>query len=180
MGIPRAWSFVFFGLLLPVSLAAQPETNSAGPVEIGVGQRVRIVAPSVLRERVVGSILGLDAASITVVDTTRGGVKIVPRAAVQTVELSQGRKGAPKRALIGAAVGLATALGLAALAFGDDFSPTPEAIVKSPGIYAFAGLGALVGGISTRERWVAVPLAQAPLATQRRSGRIGVVVSFTF
>jgi hypothetical protein len=92
------------------------------PVPVAPGLRVRLTAPSVSGKRLVGTVVALDDATLTL--QRQGGQETlqVPRGAMTTTEVSWRRSRKGKGAAIGGLVGLgaAVAIGLAA---GEDCSP---------------------------------------------------------
>jgi hypothetical protein len=146
-----------------VGLSAQSRS------ELRPGTRVQVTTGGALRTLVVGSVVGLDSASIRLrVRAVRRGrgaadseVVTVPRGSIQQVEVSLGRHANLVRgARSGALVGATTYTLLALLASGS----SGAYVTVNPGAAFLAGaasgvvIGALLGAASSRERWRRVQL----------------------
>ena len=168
----RSDTFVRCTVMLIAALAMLPagvEAQRTNAAQVGIGSRVRVVAPSVRRERFIGRITALPSDSMTL-DTTgarrrlgfdTGPVLVeefryatIPLAAIEQIEVSGGRthRGATIRgAVIGALAGglLLGAAGLPELnpGFGDFLEGFGKGAVV--GIVVGGGIGYLLGG----ERW---------------------------
>jgi hypothetical protein len=106
--------FLVVGLIAVVVGVSAAQADEPGPV--APGPRVRLTAPSVSGKSLVGTLVGLDEATLML---QRQGAKEtlqVPRRAITRVEVSQHRSRKGKGAGIGALVGLgaAVAIGLGA------------------------------------------------------------------
>jgi hypothetical protein len=116
--------FLVLGLIavvLGVGLAQADE-----PARVAPGPRVRLTAPSVSGQRLVGTVVGLDDATLTL--QRQGGKERlqVPRGAITTTEVSWRRSRKGKGAAIGALVGLGAAV-VVGFALGDNCGNTvPE------------------------------------------------------
>jgi len=124
---------------------ARPEDQPNSKASVGVGSRVRIAAPAVVKGRVTGTVIAMDETWLLVsTDDTRLNL---PRRAVTQLEVSLGRhRHTLKGMLIGAGVGAValSALGQAAC--------TSDCDQGRGSVFALgAGVGALIGaGILAR------------------------------
>lgn len=132
------------------------------PVEADSGSRIRITVNQPSKRLFTGTLVSVDADSLRFTDTT--GVAAVPIASVARLERSRGRRSnAGRGALIGGLIGggAGLLLGIAASAEeGNIVEVGPEEIVVVTAIMgaAGAGLGALIGSASKRERWEPMPV----------------------
>jgi hypothetical protein len=106
------------------------------PVSLVPGRRVRLTAPSVAGKRLVGNLVSLDDATVTLQRDGAKDTMQVPRLAITKIEVSRQRSRKGKGAAIGMLVGVgaAVAIGLAA---GEDCGSLPE---PAPGIIGFSEL----------------------------------------
>jgi len=125
---------------------------------VSPGTRVRIVAPSVARDQLVGTIraTGKDTLVLDVAD--RASPFALPFARVETLEVSRGRhshtlQGLGVGFLIGAVVGAAAGSSCE----GDWVCPGPAGGALVLGVVA-AVPGAVIGALARSERWESVPL----------------------
>jgi hypothetical protein len=104
------------------------------PAPPAPGTRVRLTAPSVAGKRLVGNVVGLDDATLTLRRDGAVDTMLVPRSAITRVEVSRHRSRKGKAAAIGMLVGLGAAVAVG-LAVGDNCASlrTPE-----PGIIGFS------------------------------------------
>src|SRR4030095_14258814 len=96
-------------LVVPASLFAEEPSSSLG------GPRVRLTAPSVSGERLVGTVVASDEATLTLQRHDGEDTLQVPLQAITTIEVGRHRSRRGKGAAIGALAGLgsAVAIGLA-------------------------------------------------------------------
>jgi len=135
------------------------------PAPVAPGLRVRLTAPSVSGKRLVGTVVGLDDATLTL--QREGGKETlqVPRGAITTTEVSWRRSRKGKGAAIGALVGLGAAV-VVGLAIGQDcetvppFEPLFDLLClsngESVGVLAILTVpaGALLGlAVAPGEKW---------------------------
>ncbi len=151
---------VMLVIAAPVYLAAQD------PV-VAPGSRIRVYAPGINDKRFVGTVVGLNAETLTLdAEIWHDGVwrprLDVARAEIRTLELSRGRHSkAGKYALIGGLVGTATVLAAVYSCDGYCGGPGDEGRVVAGvaiGAGIGAGIGALIGASSHSEDWQTVPL----------------------
>lgn len=170
MFVQRFVRSLLMGCLLAPSARVSAQQSATSLTSVALGMRVRVTAPSVRRERIVGRIDSLDAGSV-VLDTTRSGTRfgfgggpvLVDRlrfaslqtTAVQRIEVSGGRT-VRRTTLLGAVIGAAGG----ALLWG--FAGLPEV---NPGFSDFtrnapkgAAIGLVLGGVVGfalgGERWL--------------------------
>jgi hypothetical protein len=178
--------------LLTVMLLAPALGVAADESGFRVGTRVRITAPEIARrltnpwdadrERLTGTVLALEGDRIVLSSKDGGEPVVVPRNAVTRVEISRGRLGVGKGALLGAAIGAAA--GLAVSWAGRDDSPGSwsgaEVVLVPLGALLGGGFGA---GRGASERWgaTALPLGDERLRVSLLRGRgLGVSMALRF
>jgi hypothetical protein len=172
--------------LVPVAGVVAAEGGSSG-----TPRRVRVTAPGVLEERVVGEIVSADDETITVRAQRTGRTYEIPAEAVTRVELRR-KTGARGRAIkIGALAGLAIGA-VAGYAAGDDCgaADAPSLVCFPRGgtalVLGLAGslVGAGVGAVvAPSERWELVrvrSLTAGVVAPSARRREVGVFVSASF
>jgi hypothetical protein len=140
--------------VLPCVLSAQPRLEP--------GLRVRVSAPSVTPELIVGVLMAQTADTIDVVTADRIR-RLVPAAAIQRLEVSEGgNRGA--RSFNGAMIGGAAGA-LAALIFRD------KGAKPDLGNAAFTGasIGLVIGALTGGERWTPVFRRYEPVSSVGRS-----------
>ncbi len=184
---------VILALLPLASLGAQEISDKITP-----GTRVRVSAPAVAKNRIVGTVVSVDSTRIVLQATPSTDHQppplTVPWAAMQRLELSQGRKWSGGRTAAGAGIGLlAGALvgaGIGAVApspsFDEDDGQAVSALVGGiVGAGSGLVLGAIIGALP-HERWQMVPLAKVRLGIllYRPDGKapssVGLVWSVAF
>jgi len=140
-------------VLVGVEAAAADEAASPA-----LGTRVRVTAPRVLGKRVVGTLVGLDAATLTLQPKGSTRTIEVPRAAITRLEASR----RPSQRGKGAGLGLLAGLGAAAVIgvmAGDTCGPDSWLCFDKTATAAMAAVltvpvGVLVGvGAARGERW---------------------------
>ena len=165
---------MFVLLQVGVLLEAQ-----ALPAQVEAGSRVRVTTAPVSPLRRIGSLVSLDSDSLRYSRWDTSSVIALPLASVARLERSTGRRlntgrGAMIGGLIGAGFGLF--LGIAASTdnsgwweVGVDDIAAVTAILGAGG----AGVGALIGSLSRRDRWESVPL------TPHAAGKLRARTNFT-
>jgi hypothetical protein len=184
--------FLVVGLIAVVVGVRGAQADELGPV--APGSRVRLTAPSVSGKRLVGTVLGLDDATLTL--QRQGGKETlqVPRGAITTIEVSRHRSWKGKGAGIGALVGLgaAVAVGLGAgrddCIQGDDlFARLARSLCHGKGeMAAVFGIltvpaGALLGlAVAPGEKWHPSSLDRLSVSITPTRGGAGLTVSLRF
>lgn len=134
------------------TVRAAEAVSPDGPVP---GQRVRIQAPEVSHDTLVGTVSAVDADFITIAVAGRATPLSVPRTRIVKLEVSEGPRSRGTHALIGAGIGLAVGALIG--------STQNAAYIHSGGVAAVggivgAGIGALIGvAIPPGDRWAVVP-----------------------
>lgn len=178
MNAPRIASLVAMLLLIsPLDLLAQQESI------VAPGARVRVRAPSVSRDRLVGTVLEMGADTCVLEVENWADPLALPLASLETLEVSRGTKsnagtGALIGGLAGGVLGLALGVVVAAEA-ADEGAPQMWGLVEEPydalavaaigvGAGAYVGLG--IGAGKRSDRWEEVPLdrLRVSLVPQRR------------
>jgi hypothetical protein len=160
-------SYLVVGLIavvVGVSVAQADEPEPVAP-----GSRVRLTAPSVSVERLVGTVVGLDEATLTLQRQGAKDTLQVPRGAITTLETSAhgSRKG--RGAAIGALAGLGAGVALG-LAIGEDCSEVLGELEPLFSVFCFSkGEMAAVAALLTVPAGALVGLAVAPGEKWQRS-----------
>ncbi len=172
-------------LLIPLAALSAQE-----PPPIEAGSRIRVTAPTVGADKLVGMCVEVDATRLRI----QAGERVPPRAIsltdVTRLEVSQGRKSnALKGLLIGGLVGtpIGAAVGgvVGSIAHGLDEAHASMAAYVATGALVFGAAGGLVGlgigALSSSERWKEVPLDRLRVSfVARRDGRFALGVSVAF
>ena len=135
---------------------AAAQVEDAG-VAINVGDRIRVMAPSVALEHFVGTVLKLDADSLWI-DSEERGLLTIPLRALVALEVSRGKK---KNALTGLGIGVlggATAGWLILSSGHNDIDPRPFGAIIGGAAGGLVGL--IIGANTQPDRWEPVPLAE--------------------
>lgn len=174
-------TLLLLGLVVPTPLAAQA-ANGLAP-----GSRIRVAAPTVTDARAAGSLDSIDAAALhlTLQD---GGRLTVPRRAVESIEVSTGRRSHWVRgAGIGALVGLAFSGTLAIVGAnqGDSELTSLDNAMYGAFIVITTAGSAVVGGITgafiRTEQWEPVPAENVQVGVRPvAGGGLGIGVSLRF
>ena len=195
LAIRRSMVVALMASLVGVTAAPADEASPAGP-----GPRVRLTAPTVSGKRLIGTLVRLDEATLTLQQEGAKATLIVPRGSITRIELSRHRGRRGKGAGIGALVGIGAAvvLGVAAGENCDFPAARPEnldlverldrSFCFGKGEIALAAalvtvpLGTLLGyAAAPGERWVVTSpdrfrMSVAPV----RGGGVGASLSFRF
>ena len=163
-------------LVLVLQLALLLETQFMW-AQVEVGARVRVTAHSIPGRRI-GSLVSLDGDSLRYTRWDTSSVVAVPLESVARLERSIGRRsntgrGATLGALIGGGFGLF--LGIAASTDNSGWWEVgPEEIAAATAVagVAGAGLGAVIGSLSKRDRWEPVTLTPRVARNPRQSKTI--------
>jgi hypothetical protein len=185
------WRFFVVGLIAAVVGVSVTQADEPGPVATGL--RVRLTAPSVSGKRLVGTVVGLDEATLTL--QRQGGKETlqVPRGAITTIETSWRRSRKGKGAVIGALFGLGTGVALG-FAIGENCGNTiPELQViisslclskgEAAGVLALVAVpaGALLGlAVAPGEKWHPSSLDRLSVRITPARGGAGLTVSLRF
>jgi hypothetical protein len=153
-------ALLFGGLCSPPVITAT-QANTA--LQVGSKVRYKLAAPRARWRQ--GELTGLDSDSLRLVGEDRAGYSVAtPR--ILALQVSSGRRSNTGRgAAIGGVIGAALGLGLGIAATTDEctgFCPAPEIgaqeVVAAAAVLGGvgAGIGALIGATSKRDRWVEV------------------------
>ena len=178
----RRWTIAILtaGALLPPEGAP---ASAEQPEGVETGARVRVSAPPLWAQPVVGTLLEDGPENLSLELPDRDSPETVPRSAVVRLEVSRGRKSrAGRGALIGLAIGGAATM---LLTFGDyssDVHGDPNLLAIGA---ALAGGGAVVGGgigwTIKADQWEDVPLRPVQVSVAPVRGRgLGVAVRLTW
>jgi hypothetical protein len=167
----RSLLAITLGSATPLAAQADARVELTYPLQ----QRVRVSAPSLVGERVVGRVAAVDSSHLQLSVTPLGTIVAIPYQAITEVRASRGRdrsRSAKRGALIG--VGLGTyffATTYPEIREGDYFGLGFIAV----SLVSFAitpGAGAIVGYAVAPEQWeprrIPAPLASGPVATNIR------------
>ena len=149
-----------FGAIALALCSASTFASDSRAVE--VGSRVRVSAPEVGAQPLIGRVVGLEPHAVLVRAESSGTATRVALGLSTTIEVSGGRRSkAGRGAVVGAAVGAMPGL---LMTFGD-YNTDPEyspGAVAALGAAAGAAVGAVVGWALKSEEWFP---AEAPLVT---------------
>ena len=166
----------FLSILFLLMLAYSLESVAQEPVQIVPGERVRVLAPGISPDRVVGTVVSLDADTLMLKDGGQIAPSKIPLTSVTRLDVSRGHKsGAGKGALIGAIVGAAggTVLGIVFYNHPGDEGKQSSPLIVVPALASLvgAGLGAIIGLPFKTERWKKVPLEQVRIGISSQGSR---------
>ncbi len=183
--------------VLVIALAAAADLAAQQDTLVVPGARVRVTAPTVAENHLVGTVAAVDADTL-VLGVNHGtsscfgqGVTImklsIPFASMTSLEVSRGKKSNVGKGLgIGflAGAALGAAIGFAAgddppgfLAFSSEQKAAAGAILGS---LAGGVIGGVVGATGPSERWETVPLDQIRVSLEPRGGGLEVTAKFVF
>jgi len=168
-----------FSIIPLAVLVLTPLTSTTAqeqpPVESGA--RIRVTAPSVFSDRIVGTVVSWENEQL-VLDALRGTLTF-PIDSIIKLEISRGKKSyVEEGALIGLLVGgLSGYLGCGRAIKPCDKRALAAAILAVPGV----ALGAIVGAGVSPTIWEEVPASQLRISFgPQRDGRLGVGASVRF
>ena len=144
------------------------------PVESGA--RIRVTAPSVFSDRIVGTVVSWESEQL-VLDALRGTLTF-PIDSIIRLEISRGKKSYVEE---GAGIGLLVGGISGYLACGPAFTCDKRALAAA--IFAVPGalLGAIVGAAASPTIWEEVPLSRLRVSLgPQRDGRFGLGLSVRF
>ena len=173
-----------FALLLAFSATVargeEPSRTMSGAASLVVGSRLRVTAPGVSPQPIVGTLVEMSEREV-VISLSSSDRKAIPRSAMTLVERSEGRKGhAVKGLLIGGATGLGwVAIAVAAGPGGDGDGTSFAVVVGSIITGAAALIGAGIGASIRTERWTPVASSDLRLTLRPTKGR-GVAAALTW
>lgn len=161
--------------LLLIAASAVATSACAANTHLGrvdLGTRVRISAPDVSSDRLVGEVASLGPDTVAVRLDESLALQLVPLVSVERIELSRGfMRGSPVLVLAGAAIGTGVGVAVVVDVLSEDCDPNAPfgelcglntlawlTIPTFGSLGAFAGW--LVGQPFTSERWRQVPLDQ--------------------
>lgn len=161
------------GLLLGIASTMAAQDTSVSAIAYPLRQRVRVVAPRLSSNPIVGRVASVDSLQLSLTVTSKGSILDIPLADVTALGASGGidrAKGARRGALVGLAIGGwffadsygeirgSDYLGIGTLALGlVSFGITPA-------------IGALAGFGLAPERWDALPLRSPGTAVRSAPG----------
>ncbi len=165
--------------IIPLAvLAFTPLTSTTAqeqpPVESGA--RIRVTAPSVFSDRIVGTVVSWESEQL-VLDTLRGTLTF-PIDSIVKLEISRGKRSYVAE---GAGIGLVVGGISGYLACGPAFTCDKRALAAA--IFAVPGvvLGAIVGAGVSPTIWEEVPVSQLRVSFgPQRDGRLGLGASVRF
>ncbi len=170
--------------VLPLLVPLQNITAQQAP-PIETGSRIRVTAPALGFDKLVGTSVEADATRIRVQVDDQAAPMTISLTDVTRLEVSQGRKSnAVKGLLIGSIVGVPIG-GLVAMQFdeeGGDPGPGEYFLFGAVvGGAAFGAIGAGIGALVKTERWDDVPLDRLRVnIVPLRDGRFALGLSVEF
>jgi hypothetical protein len=180
----------FLVMAVTVSAAAAKAESADGQGDVRVGSRVRLAlaegserdsAPS---GRLAGTVVRASADELWL-KVNDGRTSVVPREAIERLEVSQGRRSRGRGALIGA--GLAAAAGLATTAIWSATCGSDECQIGTGfGLFLYTPLAMMTGAgigaaVPPGERWQSVPddrRVGLRLRPERRGASVALALSF--
>ncbi len=158
---------------------------SEGADEIAPGTRVRITAPQLGAEPVVGTLLGIGHESLSLEREGREDPEIIARSGVSRLEISRGVKSQEGRfALVGLGAGAAA---IVLLTFGDyphSSDPLGDLNLLAIGAALAAGgaaIGGVIGLMHETEQWEVATLPAVSVGIQAVRGHgVGVAVRLSW
>jgi hypothetical protein len=160
---------VAIAVLLP-STARSQEQPGPNP-GIGVGNKIRLWAPTVASGHIDGTVLGMDRASVTVGKEGRAPIS-VSREAITALDVRVGQKRHwRKGAIIGAATIATMVGGLCAGAPSGYECHRSDAPLMLGMVAEGAVLGAGVGAVFKTDRWRSVPVDRVRFGLAPTAGR---------
>jgi hypothetical protein len=169
-------SLLAISLLVP--LTTLPAQQSP-PIERG--SRIRVTAPSMGADKLVGTCMATGGDTLYVQAETQTTTLGIAVTSVTRLETSRGRKSHPWRgAGIGALSGAVLGLGIA-VAFPEGEDREELLFFPVTGIGAGLVVGAYIGALIKTDRWEEVPLDQLRVSfVPQRDGRLGLALSISF
>jgi len=166
-------------------LAPTAATGTSRPQLVLTGGEIRSVAPTIAANGFIGTIIAFDADTLKIKIAKRAFPLAVPIRAVETFEVSRGRRsmigqGTLLGLVLGTGIGFLTASSQA----NNSQRAEPEDFYYKTVLPAFAlfgaGIGALIGAVTKEERWEKVPLEQVRFGLSPRREVLTLSVSFRF
>jgi len=170
--------------VVPLLIPLQYTSAQQGP-PIETGSRIRVTAPALGVDKLVGTSVEVDATRIRVQADDQAAAMTISLTEVTRLEVSQGRK---SNALAGLGIGFlggAAIGGLVAMQFDEEGGDSSQgqyflfgAVV---GGAAFGAIGAGIGALVKTERWEEVPLDRLRVSiVPLRDGRLALGLSVAF
>lgn len=186
---------LFLAAASPMSHAndQQPEARTAAAdpnVAVHPGSRVRVTAASPgFTGSVTGTLVKVGPDTLMIIDPKGGAVSELPLDSVQRIEVSRGSSLARRGFLIGAAIGVLTAVAIS----GDETLACngysePARVCGSSERFAYSafavgfygGMGALIGSRRKTDTWSDAPIGRVRLSLRPAKGgaRAGLTLTF--
>ena len=173
-------------------LAAMMQLLTATPLaafqaQLKPGTRIRVTSDSGSPRDRIGMLVSMDSDSLHFRTAKDSSLTSVATGSLVRLELSKGRKSnAGRGAFIGALVGVGSGLLLGILASAEEdgsdsyYDVGPEDVFAATALLgaAGAGVGALIGATSHRDRWEPVPLPSGSGRALRVAERVGLAIAF--
>jgi len=176
-----------------MALAALPACQYAAPPEVGPDTRIRLSAPELSSEKLVGELESVFEDTLALRLDSSGATRSVPLAQVERLDVSHGfTPGHPAFAGAGAAIGLGIGIADAMRINSDEnckgggrsslCSVNSLAWFEPP---IFAALGMLGGWLVSMpffrtEKWVRLPVDDLTLGPARKGSGVALTFSFRF
>ncbi len=178
--MPSGWLLCSMLACAPAAASeAYARDESGASSVITVGNRIRLLAPTVASERIQGTVVGMDSTALTIARES-GARLAVPRDAVTRLEVFDGRR---RQTLAGVLLGAA----LGAVVVGSNPCVNEGCAHGFSGEFAAIGAvggslwGGIVGALVKRDHWSAVALDDVRVTlgpTEGRGVRVSVSVGF--
>ncbi len=169
-------SVILLILVLPVYLNAQEESP------VLPGTRVRISAPRVATDRILGTVISMDANTLVLKSSIQLAPVSIPLRSINKFEVSKGQKSKVVTGIVnGFIIGAPAGALLGGVRGGYDDVPTAAVAVSGAVIGGLlgAGTGGIIGRSQKTDRWEEVPLERIRLGVGSYGER-GLVLSASF
>ncbi len=181
--------------LIAIAAVAWPGQLAAQVWEVQSGSRVRITAPGIQSEQLVGSVSAIRGDTILLKLDATEEERAVSLRSLERIELSVGEKRHTLEGLL-IGTGAGVLLGFLASRGAEDDDPSgcfnlgwgggcfnpgltageKRGLAVIGGGFFFGGVGAIVGALTKSDRWQEVPLARVRLSLVPQRGRPGLVL----
>ena len=163
-------------------LVALPGPRVAGQEvpHVALGDRVRLSAPAIAPDPIVGTVISRGADTLTLAVVDRETPLGVPLGGVQSLDVSRGKH---SHALAGLGIGVGFGLILGAIEGAnsqDNYLCSDSGTCAAFGAVSWGLTGLLIGALVRSEQWERVPLGRMSVrsANAGRGVALGVAVSF--
>jgi hypothetical protein len=172
-------SVLSLSVLVPLASLSPQE-----PPPIEAGSRIRVTAPDVGADKLVGMCVEVDATRLRVQAEEQASPLTISLTDVTRLEVSQGRKShALKGLLIGSIVGVSTGVVVGLVVAESCWDHEMECAAAGAAVVSVTGalVGLGIGALSKSDRWEEIPLDRLQMSiVPQRDGRLGIGLSVVF